>query len=479
MRCLRLKQFLIALAAALVVAACSTPGVAPSAGTATGAVALPDFTALIESQGPSVVNVVTSRAPRAGEDPLAGLPDDPFFDFFRRFIPLPDEMPAPQGLGAGFIISSDGIILTNAHVVADAESVTVRLADDKREFEGKVLGSDRRTDIAVVKIDATDLPVARLGSSKAVKPGEWVAAIGSPFGFSNTITAGIVSATERALPQESFVPLIQTDVAVNPGNSGGPLLNVRGEVIGINSMIYSRTGGYMGVSFAIPIEVALDVAQQLRTRGKVTRGRIGVAVQPVTAELAQAFRLDSPTGALIGQLEAGGPAARAGLKSGDIILAYNGEPIEEFSELPRRVAASPPGSEARIDIWRDGARRRFAATVGELVEPETQAADRDAGPEPEPDRFGLVLEELSPEERRQLDIDFGLRVERLAGAAARSRLRRGDVITAINDRRFSSQAEFDRLMAQVRPGAPIALLVRRGESYEYIALEGAAGKEAG
>jgi serine protease Do len=286
-------------------------------------VTLPDFTPLMKSQGPVVVNVITTS--KAAAQASGG---DPMSEFFRRFIPdlppggggpgAPEQGPERVGLGSGFIISADGYILTNGHVVADSDDVTVRLSDAKREFKAKVVGVDRRTDVALIKVDAKDLPVAKLGNSSQVEPGQWVVAIGTPFGFDNTITAGIVSATRRALPDESFVPFIQTDVAVNPGNSGGPLINLRGEVVGINSMIYSRTGGYMGVSFAIPIEVALDVAKQLQATGKVTRGRLGIGIQGLTKELAQSFKLDQPVGAVITNVEKGSPADKAGLKVGDV-----------------------------------------------------------------------------------------------------------------------------------------------------------------
>ncbi len=439
-----------------------------------GAASLPDFTALIEQQGPAVVNVVTSRDVGPGVmSPFGQLPDDPFFDFFRRFIPMPPpgegQGGTARGIGSGFIIDAEGLILTNAHVVADADTVLVRLSDGKREFEGKVLGADSRTDVALVKIEASGLPVARLGNSEAVKPGQWVAAIGSPFGFTNTITAGIVSATERALPDETFVPFIQTDVAVNPGNSGGPLLNARGEVIGINSMIYSQTGGYMGVSFAIPIELALDVARQLREHGKVTRGRIGVAIQEVTPELAKAFGLDSARGVLVGSVEPDGPADEAGLRTGDVILAYNGERIEEADELPRLVAATKPGTEARLEVWRDGQTRTLTVTVGEFpTEEVAQAAV--PGQAQEPNRLGLVLGEIPPAQRRELGIDYGLRVEQVTGAAAASPIQPGDVIVAINRNRIASAAEFERMLAQAKPGEPVALLVRRGEAALYVAL---------
>jgi len=437
------------------------------------AAALPDFTQLVEAQGPAVVNVVTTRHRSDTGPGILGLsPDDPLFNFFRRFIP---DFPPPggteqRGLGSGFVISEDGLILTNAHVVADARSVIIRLADGKKEFPGKVVGIDSRSDVALVKIDATGLPVANLGNSATVKPGEWVAAIGSPFGFANTITAGIVSATNRELPDDAITPVIQTDVAVNPGNSGGPLINMAGEVIGINSMIYSGTGGYMGVSFAIPIETALDVAKQLQSQGKVTRGSLGLAVQPMTDELAQAFRLKAKGGVLISAVKPGGPADKAGLKSGDVILEYDGQAIDKATQLPRLVANTPPGSAARLAIWRDGARREVRAKVGETAPErvvETPGPDHPQANGP----FGLVLGELPPALRRHLGIDYGLLVQAVKGAAADAPVRPGDVIIAVNQARFSSAAEFHRILARHKAGDKVALLLRRGDEIAYVIVK--------
>src|SRR5579859_7898286 len=319
----------------------------PPSASLGAASSLPDFTSLMKAEGPAVVNVITTN--KASRSRSAQSEDeDPMQEFFRRFMPdSPGGPGGPNGpggaeprggLGSGFIVSEDGFILTNAHVVADFDDVTVRLSDAKREFKAKVIGVDKRTDVALIKIDAHGLPVAKLGNSAQLEAGQWVAAIGSPFGFSNTITAGIVSATGRALPEETYVPFIQTDVAVNPGNSGGPLINLKGEVVGINSQIYSRTGGYMGVSFAIPIEVALDVAKQLQAHGKVTRGRVGIGMQPVTKELAESFKLDAATGAVVTAVERESPADKAGIQVGDVILQYNGRKIDDPNELPRQIA---------------------------------------------------------------------------------------------------------------------------------------------
>lgn len=438
--------------------------------------ALPDFSGLVQTQGPTVVNVTTSRH-------IPGhtfeVPDDPLFEFFRRFIPdmPPPGSPGPQvrGLGSGFIISQDGLILTNAHVVAQASSVTVRLADGKQEFSARVLGADTRSDIALLKIDATGLPVAKLGTAAAVQPGQWVVAIGSPFGFTNTITAGVVSATNRELPNESIMPFIQTDVAVNPGNSGGPLINMAGEVIGVNSMIYSGTGGYMGVSFAIPIEVAMDVARQLQEQGKVTRGRLGVAIQPLTPDLAQTFGLESTNGVLISSVEANGPAARAGLKSGDVVLEYDGQPITGTAQLPRLVTRARPGTKASLVIWRDRARREITVTIGETPSEQAAEAPRPTGREPD-NHLGIVLSEIPPQMRRQMNIEYGLLVQAIQGAAAESSIRPGDVILAVNQSRFSSLQEFNRILAAQPPGTPVALLLRRGDQTIYATVRMPAGK---
>jgi serine protease Do len=441
-------------------------------------VTLPDFTPLMKSQGPVVVNVITTS--KAAAQASGG---DPMSEFFRRFIPdlppggggpgAPEQGPERVGLGSGFIISADGYILTNGHVVADSDDVTVRLSDAKREFKAKVVGVDRRTDVALIKVDAKDLPVAKLGNSSQVEPGQWVVAIGTPFGFDNTITAGIVSATRRALPDESFVPFIQTDVAVNPGNSGGPLINLRGEVVGINSMIYSRTGGYMGVSFAIPIEVALDVAKQLQATGKVTRGRLGIGIQGLTKELAQSFKLDQPVGAVITNVEKGSPADKAGLKVGDVIFAYNGKKVEDPNELPRLVAATKPGDKASLDLWRNGKREQVAATVGEFPA-EAKVASRAAPANEKNNRnesLGLAVSELPPEGRKALGVDYGLVIEDVrGGAAAGSGLERGDVIVAVGQERFRSLEEFNKLLSQ-RKGQQVPLLVRRGESALFIPLQ--------
>jgi serine protease Do len=440
---------------------------------------LPDFKSLMKAAGPSVVNVISSRKAQtaaAGGGPAAssGGPrgEDPMLEFFRRFMPdLPDRGPARQGLGSGFIISADGYILTNAHVVAEFDDVNVRLADSKREFKAKVVGLDKRSDVALLKVDAEGLPTAKLGDSSKLEAGDWVAAIGSPFGFANTITAGIVSAKGRSLPDEMYVPFIQTDVAVNPGNSGGPLLNLQGEVIGVNSLIYSGTGGYMGVSFAIPIEVALDVSRQLKSQGKVTRGRVGIAIQPVTKELARSFRLDDATGAVIINVEKGGPAEQAGVRVGDVVLEWNGETIDEPNELPRLVAATKPGSLAHMAVWRDGKRQTLALRVGEIIL-EATAAARQAPAKQEDPRLGMAVRELTLAERKGLGVDYGLVVVDVAERSGPgSTILPGDVIVGVNQNRFASKQDFEKLIDAHRKGDMVALLVRRGEVSLYVPVE--------
>ncbi len=440
-------------------------------------VGLPDFSVLVQKQGPAVVNVVTTRAPHEVARPMAGNSGEPLQDFLRRFMPQGPQGDGPeprgQGLGSGFVISSDGYILTNAHVVADSDDVTVRLADNKREFKAKVVGLDRRTDVALLKVDATDLPTVTLGNSADLKVGEWVAAIGSPFGFNNTITAGIVSAKGRTLPDESFVPFIQTDVAVNPGNSGGPLLNLKGEVVGINSMIYSGTGGYMGVSFAIPIEVALDVSKQLQATGTVSRGRLGVSIQEVTKELALSFKLESAAGVLVAGVEPGGPAQKAGLQRGDVILKYDGKAIESAIELPRLVASSKPGTGVTLEVWRQGASRNIQVTLGEF--PAETATTISAVTSRSPNRLGLAVSELPAAGRKALGVPFGVLVEAVQGQTEKTQIRRGDVIIAVDNTDLTSIRQFGDIVAQQKPGARIALLVRRGDASLYVTVEVGAG----
>jgi serine protease Do len=457
-----------ALLAVLALAACGAsepPEILQITRSTQPTAALPDFTALVNAAGPAVVNVITTA--KGAKAPATAQVPEEFREFFRRFMP---DLPPPgprRGMGSGFIISADGYILTNAHVVAGAEQVAVRLADEKRELAAKVVGADSRTDVALLKVEASGLPTLKLGDSSKVMPGEWVAAIGSPFGFANTITGGIVSAVGRSLPGEAYVPFIQTDVAVNPGNSGGPLLTLGGEVIGINSMIYSGTGGYMGVSFAIPIEIALDVSKQLQATGKVTRGRIGVTAQPLTRELARSFGLEETQGALIASVDPGGPAAKAGVKAGDVVTKFNGKDIADTNDLPRLVAAAKPGEKATITVWRDGKEERLEVTPGELP-PDKPLAQAESDEGEQTARLGIIVSVLPPSERKALGVDFGLVVQGVQKPGVP--LRPGDVIVAVNRSRFGSLEEFRKLIAE-QQGETVALLVRRAEGTVYVPVD--------
>jgi serine protease Do len=448
---------------------------------------LPDFTELVERNGPAVVNISTTSSARATAGAMPNVPeDDPFYEFFRRFVPNPGPREfQSQSLGSGFILSADGFVLTNAHVVDAADEITVKLTD-KREFKARVIGADRRTDIALLKIEAAGLPFVRTGDPNRLKVGEWVVAIGSPFGFENSVTAGIVSAKGRSLPQENFVPYIQTDVAVNPGNSGGPLFNLRGEVVGINSQIYSRTGGFMGLSFAIPIDVANDVVQQLKAGGRVVRGRIGVVIQPITRELADSFGLQKPIGsfglqkpigALVSNVEKGGPAEKAGVEAGDVILRFDGKAVTSSEDLPRIVGATRPGNRVTIQVWRNRAARDLQVTVAELQ--DDRAAGKPSSRRPTPPGakppaaapgglFGLTLLELNVAQRKELNVQGGVLVENAAGAAARAGIRKGDVIVAVNNQDVKSAEHFRELMSAVDKGRIVALLVRRGTNSIYV-----------
>jgi len=444
---------------------------------------LPDFTELAEKQGPAVVNVSTTQTIR-GNRMFPQVPeldeDDPMFEFFRRFIPRQPGMPREfqnKSLGSGFIISNDGYVLTNAHVVDSADEILVKLTD-KREFKAKVIGADKRTDVALIKIEANGLPTVRMGDPSRLKVGEWVVAIGSPFGFENSVTAGIVSAKGRSLPQENFVPFIQTDVAINPGNSGGPLFNMKGEVVGINSQIYSRTGGYMGLAFAIPIDVAMEVQSQLRASGRVSRGKIGVVIQEVTKEIAESFGLTKPAGALVNAVEKGGPADKAGVEAGDIILKFDGKTVGNSSDLPRIVGGTRPGNKVQLQVWRKGAAKDLTVTVAEIPEEKTaqRGQKRSKPAEISANRLGLVLSELSPEQKRELKVQHGLLVEDVRSNGVRSELRPGDIILSLVHKGTTTEAksvdQFNKMLSQLDKTATITLLVRRGEQQTYVTIKG-------
>ncbi len=453
---------------------------------------LPDFTRLVEEQGAAVVNISTTQAVRRTQalPQVPGLEDDEIQEFFRRFIPRPGpgqapQVPAPRSesrsLGSGFIISADGYVLTNAHVVEGADEINVKLPD-KREFKAKVVGADKRSDIALIKIDASGLPTVRFGDPSKLKVGEWVVAIGAPFGFENSVTAGIVSAKGRSLPQENFVPFIQTDVAINPGNSGGPLFNLRGEVVGVNSQIYSRTGGFMGLSFAIPADVALDVQKQLREKGRVSRGRIGVVIQEVTRDLATSFGLDRARGALVNSVEKGSPAEKAGVEATDIIVSFDGKTVESSSDLPRIVGGTRPGSQVPLEVWRKGAMRKLTITVGELVEDRVAAADR---PQPQKavegpaNRLGIVVAELTSEQKKEMKLGHGLLVTDVR-IVSRADVRKGDVLLTLvhkgQQTELRSVEQFNKLLASLEKNAVITLQVKRGEIMAFVTISGLTDK---
>jgi serine protease Do len=445
--------------------AVEAPARAPAERVVTG---LPDFTGLVERYGPAVVNIqVVEKSESVGNMPRFA-PDDPFFEFFRRFGQIPrNNTPQPaRGQGSGFIVSSDGYILTNAHVVDSASEVTVKLID-RREFKAKVIGTDERTDVAVIKIDAKNLPTVRIGDPSKLKPGEWVIAIGSPFGFENSVTAGIVSATSRSMGRNNYAPFIQTDVAVNPGNSGGPLFNMNGEVVGINSQIYSRTGGYMGLSFAIPIDVATSVQDQLVSTGKVTRSRIGISIQDVDAQLAESFGLDRPRGALVGMVEADGPGAKAGIKPGDVILKIDGKEIETSAQVPLLVSGTKPGSKLEIEVWRDRTTKRLTARTEEIPEASSRIAARaNAGEEAAESKLGLAVRPLGADEKRQANTSGSIIVENVTGPAAAAGVRPGDIILGVNGKTVKSLQDLQD--AAKKGGKVVALLIERGDAQIFV-----------
>ncbi|MDE1183690.1 DegQ family serine endoprotease [Paraburkholderia sp.] len=490
--------------AAAVVAACLP--LLPHTASAAPAANLPDFTDLVDKVGPAVVNIrTTTRVSSSTRGLPPGMDDGDMSEFFRRFfgIPMPGGPQTPQqpgtprggdnggsgsgsggnqdapdntdpeqnsGVGSGFILSADGYVMTNAHVVDDADTIYVTLTD-KREFKAKLVGVDDRTDVAVVKINASSLPTITIGDSNKVRVGEWVVAIGSPFGLENTVTAGIVSAKGR--DTGDYLPFIQTDVAVNPGNSGGPLINMQGEVIGINSQIYSRTGGFMGISFAIPIDEAMRVADQLKTTGKVTRGRIAVAIGEVTKEVADTLGLPKAQGALVSSVEPGGPADKAGVQPGDIILKFNGHSVDTATDLPRMVGDTKPGTKATITVWRKGQTRDMSVTIAEMQAEKTAKAEDKKPPAPKPratNALGIAVSDLSSDQLKSLKLHNGVQVDVVDGPAVRVGLQKGDIILRIGDTDIASAKQFDAVTSNLDPQKMVALLVRRGENTQFVPI---------
>ena len=449
----------VVAAAVAVPAAAPVPAAIPSA-------AGPDMSGIVARNSPAVVHVSVTTG-RRNADARPHDDEDSVPEFFRRFGPPGQQGEAPRrgGLGSGFIVSADGVILTNAHVVEGAEEVTVKLSD-RREFRAKVLGADKASDVAVLKIEASGLPAVKVGSAANTRVGEWVLAIGSPFGFESSASAGIVSARSRALPDGGYVPFIQTDVAVNPGNSGGPLFNMAGEVIGINSQIYSRSGGYQGISFAIPIEVAMNIERQVANGGKIERGRIGVGIQEVNQALADSFGLKSPAGALVGSVDKDGPGAKAGLQPGDVILSVDGKPIVASVELPAMVSAMKPGQTARLEVWRGGERRNIDVTVDRFADSKVATADT---PELSKGRLGVAVRPLTPEEQRRSDSKGGVLVENVGGAAAKAGIRRGDILVSVNGQSIASPEQLKEMITQA--GKQIAVLVERGNARIFVPVE--------
>ncbi len=450
---------------------------------------LPDFTELVEQVGPSVVNIRTLEKVSNRRQP-GGNADEEMQELFRRFFgqpfpgqpnaprqqrpnrPQPQEEEQPRGVGSGFILTADGFIMTNAHVVDGADQVLGTLPD-KREFKARIVGVDKRSDVAVVKVEATGLPVVKIGDVNRLKVGEWVMAIGSPFGLDNSVTAGIVSAKQR--DTGDYLPFIQTDVAINPGNSGGPLINLRGEVVGINSQIYSRSGGFMGISFAIPIDEAIRVSEQLRTLGRVQRGRIGVQIDQVSKDVAESLGLAKAQGALVRSVEAGSPAEKAGVEAGDIITRFEGKSIEKSADLPRMVGSVKPGSKATLTVWRRGSSKDLQVVVGE-VEPEKTAQKAPLAPVEKPQAsqagqfLGLTVSELTDAQRQELKLRGGVRVEAVTEPASRAGLNEGDVILAVANTEIKNVKEFEAVLSRLDKTKPVAILLRRGEWAQYTLI---------
>ena len=483
LKTLRMQALAGALFAASVATLAPTvPAWAQGPGAVRG---LPDFTELVEQVGPSVVNIRTLEKNRGGS-PHGGAGDEDMQEFFRRFfgVPLPNvprqgprpnrpqEDEQPRGVGSGFILTGDGFIMTNAHVVDGADEVIVTLTD-KREFKARIVGTDKRTDVAVVKIEASGLPAVKIGDSSRLKVGEWVMAIGSPFGLENSVTAGIVSAKQR--DTGDYLPFIQTDVAINPGNSGGPLINMRGEVVGVNSQIYSRSGGYMGIAFAIPMDEAVRVSDQLRATGRVTRGRIGVQIDQVTKDIAESLGLGKAQGALVRGVESGSPAEKAGVEAGDIITRFDGKTVEKASDLPRFVGSVKPGTRTAFTVFRRGASKELSVVIGES-EPEKVAtrkpAEREekARPSAAVQLLGLSVSELGDAQKKELKIKGGVKVDAATEGGARAGLREGDVITQVANQEVLSVKDFDAVVARLDKSKPVSVLFRRGEWAQYALI---------
>ncbi len=444
---------------------------------------LPDFTDLVDQVGPSVVNIRTRE--KASERSGANGMDEEMAEFFRRFgVPIPnvprqqrpqrpqqDEEAQPRGVGSGFILTADGFVMTNAHVVEGADEVIVTLTD-KREFKARIVGADKRTDVAVVKIEATGLPAVKVGDVSRLKVGEWVMAIGSPFGLENSVTAGIVSAKQR--DTGDYLPFIQTDVAINPGNSGGPLINMRGEVVGINSQIYSRSGGFMGISFAIPMDEAIRVSEQLRSSGRVTRGRIGVQIGAVSKDVAESIGLGKSQGAMVTGVESGSPADKAGVEAGDIITRFDGKPIEKVADLPRLVGNTKPGTKSAITVFRRGSARDLTITIAEIEpdKPVVKAVEREEKPKASAaaQQLGLSVLELTDAQKKELKLKGGVAVASATDAAARAGLREGDVILSVANTEIAGLKDFEAVVSKADKSKPLSLLYRRGEWAQYAVI---------
>ena len=479
-----LRAFLVALT----MSAGAFVATAPLQSAMAQARALPDFTDLVDQVGPSVVNIRTMEKV-AVRSPQGGPGDEDMMEFFRRFgIPMPNvpgnprqaprqnkpqqEEEQPRGVGSGFILTADGFIMTNAHVVEGADEVLVTLTD-KREFKAKIIGADKRSDVAVVKIEATGLPAVKVGDVGRLRVGEWVMAIGSPFGLENTVTAGIVSAKQR--DTGDLLPFIQTDVAINPGNSGGPLINMRGEVVGINSQIYSRSGGFMGISFAIPMDEAVRVSDQLRSSGRVSRGRIGVQIEQVSNDVAESIGLGKSAGVMVRSVEPGSPAEKAGIEAGDIITRFEGKAIEKSSELPRMVGGTKPGTKSTITVFRRGASKDLSITIAEIEgdKPAVKTSSREEKPKASAagQIVGLAVSELTDAQRKELKVKGGVKVDSAVDAAARAGLREGDIILALANTDVASVKEFEVALAKHDKTKPLPVLIRRGELAQFVIIK--------